>query len=138
MPRPGKARRAPRALVKKRGIPIRRASRLGKAAALVEAWAEPPSGAPPPEARPIDSYGAGARSGPHQDRDETERFHAGGPRRARARRAYSPFGGAVFAAPLETPTRAGRSTRSPIFQPLCITCATAPAGSSAWGSSNIA
>ena len=49
----------------------------------------------------------------------------------------SPFG-AAFGPPLETPTMAGRSTRSPIVQPLWTTWETVPAGTVSSGASNIA
>lgn len=46
--------------------------------------------------------------------------------------------GAVLGPPFDTPTSAGRKTRSPIFHPLWTTCVTVPAGSVSSGASNIA
>ena len=46
--------------------------------------------------------------------------------------AYSCLG-AAFGPPLETPTIAGRSTRSPIVQPLCTTWETVPDGNALVG-----
>ena len=46
--------------------------------------------------------------------------------------------GAAFGPPLETPTIAGRSTRSPIVQPLWTTWETVPAGTVSSGASKIA
>ena len=46
--------------------------------------------------------------------------------------------GAALAPPLETPTSAGRSTRSPIMKPACTTCTTVPDGTDVSGTSYIA
>ena len=54
------------------------------------------------------------------------------------RPAESRYGRPLFGPPLETPTSAGRSTRSPIFQPLCTPAVTVPAGTLSSGASNIA
>jgi DNA alkylation damage repair protein AlkB len=66
-------------------------------------------------------------------RDEGERVSVG----------YSPLDagsclGAAFGPPLETPTMAGRRTRSPIVQPLCTTWETVPEGTVSSGASKIA
>ena len=65
--------------------------------------------------------------------DQSERLSGG----------YSPLDadsclGAAFGPPLETPTIAGRRTRSPIVQPLWTTCETVPEGTVSSGASKIA